>query len=48
MATRDSEQPTHSNWDLENEQATRDDVPLPTVSNIQDPYQSNDEKKLYP
>ena len=43
MATRDSEQPTHSNWDLENEQATRDDVPLPTVSNIQDPYQSNDE-----
>ena len=34
---------THSNWDLENEQATRDDVPLPTVSNIQDPYQSNDE-----
>ena len=43
MATRDSEQPTHSNWDLEIEQATRDDVPLPTVSNIQEPYQSNDE-----
>ena len=43
MATRDSEQPTHSKWDLENEQATRDDDPLPTVSNIQDPYQSNDE-----
>ena len=34
MATRDSEQPTHSNWDLEIEQATRDDVPLPTVSNM--------------
>ena len=43
MATRDSEQPTHSNWDLENEQATRDDVPLPTVSNIWDPYQTNNE-----
>ena len=43
MATRDSEQQIHSNWDLEIEQASRDDVPLPTVSNIQDPYQTNDE-----
>ena len=46
MASKDSAQQTHSNWDLdylENEQSTREDNPLPTVSHIQDPYQSNDE-----
>ena len=31
-----------ANWDLKNESATREDVPLPTVSNIQETYQSND------
>ena len=43
MATRDSEQPTHSNWDLENEQTIMEDISLPNYSSIQDPYQSSDE-----
>ena len=44
MATRDSEQPTHSNWDdQENEQTIMEDISLPTYSSIQDPYQSSDE-----
>ena len=43
MATRDSEQPTHSNWDLEHEQTIMEDISLPTYSSIQDPYQSSDE-----
>ncbi|KAI6647726.1 hypothetical protein LOD99_8567 [Oopsacas minuta] len=43
MATRNSEQPTHSNWDLENEQTLRGDISLPTYSHMQDPYQSSDE-----
>ena len=43
MATRDSETPTHSNWDLENEQTIMEDISLPTYSSMQDPYQSSDE-----
>ncbi|KAI6658353.1 hypothetical protein LOD99_11076 [Oopsacas minuta] len=43
MATRDSEQPTHSNWDLVDEQTLREDISLPTYSFMQDPYQSSDE-----
>ena len=38
-----SEQPTHSNWDLEAEEAIRDDLPLLSISHIQDAYQSNEE-----
>ena len=43
MATRDSEQPTNSNWDLENEQTIMEDISFPTYSSIQGPYQSSDE-----
>ena len=39
MATRDSQEPTHSNWDFENEQATTENVPR--HSNMHDPYQSD-------
>ena len=43
MATKDSTQPTHSKWNLENEQSTREYNPLQTDSNILELYQSNDE-----
>ena len=42
MATR-PEQPTHSNWDLDNEQMIREDGPLTTDFNIQDQFHTNDE-----